>query len=447
MTQTNDPPLISSLELIPDAAEKADLDAPNTSGGKLVIGQAPNITITETTVVADAAERLALDVQEGDIAVQTNVSTSFIFTGGDNVANNWEALDFDAVGAIDGEDINPRDITPRNITASGNISLQDLTVAGTINGADTSAAGAGEALTSDGSGGFSFASVGGITTAASFSNLPNPQPPAFAYVTDESQYYHAVEYENRYNISNSSLSHTIADLGGGTPVDLTFNGDGSVIYQVFNNNTDVYEAPLGTKFDISTVGSSSNTTLSTSNPQDIVFTPSGDNVFLVNVSTIDRYELTTAYDLSTANKIASASTEGITRGLAFSDRGGRLYEYQGGGDPNKIHQFDLSSPFDITTKSNRVSINGNGGQTQGGTISPTGSPLLEAGNDFNVTYELTTPFDISTATQKDKIATTSGSSRGALYDNAGSKLFTTDAGPDEIYELDLNLSGPSWTRI
>jgi hypothetical protein len=124
MTQTNDPPLISSLELIPDAAEKADLDAPNTSGGKLVIGQAPNITITETNVVADAAERLALDVQEGDIAVQTNVSTSFIFTGGDNVANNWETLDFDAVGAIDGEDINPRDITPRDITATGDISLQ-----------------------------------------------------------------------------------------------------------------------------------------------------------------------------------------------------------------------------------------------------------------------------------------------------------------------------------
>jgi hypothetical protein len=161
MTQTNDPPLISSLELIPDANEKADLDAPSGSGGKLVIGQAPNITITETTVVADAAERLALDVQEGDIAIQTNVSSSFIFTGGDNVAPNWQVVDFDAVGAIDSEDINPRDITPRNITASGNISLQDLTVAGAFNGADTSAAAAGEALTSDGSGSFAFASVGG----------------------------------------------------------------------------------------------------------------------------------------------------------------------------------------------------------------------------------------------------------------------------------------------
>src|SRR6056297_1474171 len=110
MTFTNDPPLISSIDLIPDAVEKADLDAPADSGGKLVIGQAPNITITETSVVADAAERLALDVQEGDVAIQTNVSSLFIFAGGDNIARNWEVLDFDAVGAIAGEDIAPNDI-------------------------------------------------------------------------------------------------------------------------------------------------------------------------------------------------------------------------------------------------------------------------------------------------------------------------------------------------
>jgi len=156
MTFSTDPPLISDLSLIPGTDEKADLNAPAGSGGKLVIGQAPNITITETSVVADAAERLQLDVQEGDVAIQTNVSTSFIFTGGDNVAPNWQALDFDAVGAIAGEDIAPGDVN-----ASGDMSMQDLTVAGAINGADTSAAAAGEALTSDGGGGFSFASVGG----------------------------------------------------------------------------------------------------------------------------------------------------------------------------------------------------------------------------------------------------------------------------------------------
>jgi len=141
MTQTNDPPTVLDIGLIPNSNEKADLNAPSDSGGKLVTGQAPNITITETTVVADAAERLALDVQEGDIAIQTNVSTSFIFTGGDNVAPNWESLDFDAVGAIDGEDINP----------SG------------VNGANINTATAGQSIESDGAGGLQFADPAGAS--------------------------------------------------------------------------------------------------------------------------------------------------------------------------------------------------------------------------------------------------------------------------------------------
>jgi hypothetical protein len=172
MTFTSDPPVVGDITLIPGVDEKADLDAPAGSGGKLVIGQAPNITITETTVVADAAERLALDVQEGDIAIQTNTSQSFIFTGGPNLAPNWQVIDFDAVGAIAGEDIAPGDVT-----ASGDMSMQNLTVAGAINGADTSAAAAGEALTSDGNGGFSFASSGGdlLSLAENFGTQSNLQ--------------------------------------------------------------------------------------------------------------------------------------------------------------------------------------------------------------------------------------------------------------------------------
>jgi len=158
MTFTSDPPAVGDISLIPNADEKADLNAPSGSGGKLIIGQAPNITITETSVVADAAERLALDVQEGDVAIQTNVSSSFIFTGGDNIAPNWQVLDFDAVGAIDGEDIDP----------SG------------ISGANINSASAGQLVESDGSGGLQFATpAGGVPTggiimwSGSISNIPS----------------------------------------------------------------------------------------------------------------------------------------------------------------------------------------------------------------------------------------------------------------------------------
>jgi len=176
MTQTNDPPLVASVALIPDSDEKADLDAPSSQSGKLVVSQAPNITITSTSVVADQAERLALDPQEGDIAIQQDTTESFIFTGGSNQLANWQLVQFDAVGGIAGEDIAPRDIDGRNvgvtdidtdtITAANSVETPDLTandvtINGLLNGADTSGAVAGEALTSDGQGGFGFASVGG----------------------------------------------------------------------------------------------------------------------------------------------------------------------------------------------------------------------------------------------------------------------------------------------
>jgi hypothetical protein len=92
------------------------------------------------------------------ISSQQNVSSSFIFTGGDNVANNWETLDFDAVGAIDGEDIDP----------SG------------ISGANLNAATAGQLLESDGNGQLQFSSPAGgvpsggiIMWSGSIVNIPS----------------------------------------------------------------------------------------------------------------------------------------------------------------------------------------------------------------------------------------------------------------------------------
>lgn len=89
--------------------EKADLTG---AGGVLLSSQVPSLSITETFTVADEAARLALDVQEGDVAIQQDNSKTYIFTGGDpSVATNWSLIVFDVLGAIDGEQITPSDIS------------------------------------------------------------------------------------------------------------------------------------------------------------------------------------------------------------------------------------------------------------------------------------------------------------------------------------------------
>jgi hypothetical protein len=57
-------------------------DASLDTGGKVPTTQLPALALTEVSVVADQAARLALTAQEGDVAIQTDISTTFIHNGG-----------------------------------------------------------------------------------------------------------------------------------------------------------------------------------------------------------------------------------------------------------------------------------------------------------------------------------------------------------------------------
>jgi hypothetical protein len=63
------------------------------SDGVIAAGALPDLAITQTDVVADQSERLALDAEEGDVAIQQDVDESYVFTGGDpSVDSNWSEI-------------------------------------------------------------------------------------------------------------------------------------------------------------------------------------------------------------------------------------------------------------------------------------------------------------------------------------------------------------------
>ena len=75
------------------------------SDGKLTTGQIPDVTITDTFVVASEAAMLALTAQVGDVAVRTDVNKTFILkTAGATVLANWQELltPTDSVLSVDG---------------------------------------------------------------------------------------------------------------------------------------------------------------------------------------------------------------------------------------------------------------------------------------------------------------------------------------------------------
>lgn len=85
--------------------EKADLTGTN---GVLRSTQVPDLSITSIDTVANQSERLALDAEEGDVAIQTDVNKTFLLTTNDpTVDSNWSEVQLDVTGAISGQTITP----------------------------------------------------------------------------------------------------------------------------------------------------------------------------------------------------------------------------------------------------------------------------------------------------------------------------------------------------
>lgn len=114
-----------------DIETKADLTA---AGGVVVSDQIPDLAITETNTVADETERLALDVEEGDVAIQQDNDTTYIFTGGDpSVDSNWSKFVFEiGDGSINTTQLSDDAVTAAKIAAAAVQSEQIDTDAVTV---------------------------------------------------------------------------------------------------------------------------------------------------------------------------------------------------------------------------------------------------------------------------------------------------------------------------
>ena len=90
------------------ATEKGAANGVATLGsdGKLTTAQIPDVTITDTFVVASQAAMLALTAQIGDVAVRTDLNKSFILkVAGASTLANWQELltPTDSVLSVDGQ--------------------------------------------------------------------------------------------------------------------------------------------------------------------------------------------------------------------------------------------------------------------------------------------------------------------------------------------------------
>jgi 6-phosphogluconolactonase (cycloisomerase 2 family) len=221
-------------------------------------------------------------------------------------------------------------------------------------------------------------------------DLPPVDPPQIAFIQNKNEYQRSVN-KIPINVSNASFEQQISSQDS-NPNGLTFNNDGSRLYEIGQGSQLIYESSLSKNFDISTA--------------------------------------TLQQSISTQDKFA--------QGLAFNDDGSRLYEI--GPDQKKIFESSLSTNFDISTATLQQSIATQDSAPFSLTFNNDGSRLYETGDSGQLIYQssLSTDFDISTATLQQSIATQDTSTQGIIFDSNGSRLFEIGRDSDLIYESSLS---------
>ena len=133
--------------------------------------------------------------------------------------------------------------------------------------------------------------------------------------------------------SYDSVSFSVRSQDG-APLGSTFNSDGTKLYFSGGINDSVYQYSLSTAFDLSTASYDSvsfSVASQEGNPQGLFFNPDGTKLFLNgrNSDAVHQYSLSTAFDLSTASydnvSFGFLSQDGNSTGISFNNTGSKLY--------------------------------------------------------------------------------------------------------------------------
>ena len=246
------------------------------------------------------------------------------------------------------------------------------------------------------------------------------------------------------------------------PASIAFNNDGTKMYMMGGFHKNIHQYTLSTGFDLSTasydnvnfyVGSQDNA------PQHMKFNNDGTKMYISGMQRdkIHQYSLTTGFDLSTASyDNVTFVLPAFTYGFTFNNDGTKMYS---NGDSGTLRQHSLTTAFDLSTAS-YDNVNFSASQSH----SPndmwfnsdgTKMYILFAGGEDDVhQYSLTTGFDMSTASY-DNVSFSVGSQEtnptGLVISSDGTKMYAVGANNDTVYQYttgSTQLSAPvssGWT--
>ena len=227
------------------------------------------------------------------------------------------------------------------------------------------------------------------------------------------------------------------------------------MYIVGRGSDEVNEYILSTPWSVSTASFVSTFSISSegASPRGLYIRDDGLKFWTCDTGNdeIYQYSMSTAWDISTASYdnvsllIGIGSPLGITQltptGIYFKYDGSVLYLIGASGD--FIHQFDLSTSWDITTASysgsttGRLDINPPDSAPQDLHINSSGTLLYWVGatlDNIHI-YELSTPWDISTGTELSRISLGTGTPTLIYVSPDEENLYVIKGSDDIVYRF------------
>ena len=251
------------------------------------------------------------------------------------------------------------------------------------------------------------------------------------------------------NASYDSVSFSVAAQDT-APQDLFFKPDGTKMYIIGSTNDSVYEYNLSTSWDISTASYLQSFSVASQEtvPAGLFFKPDGTKMYICGSTgdDVNEFSLSTAWDISTASYVqlfSVASQETVPAGLFFKPDGTKMYV--AGNNGQDVNEYDISTAWDISTASFLQSFSVSAQETspRGVFFKPDGNKMYvtgSAGQNVNE-YNLSTAWNISTASydQNFSVAAQDSGPTGVYFKDDGAKMYFVGSTGQRVYQYSTTI--------
>ena len=185
-------------------------------------------------------------------------------------------------------------------------------------------------------------------------------------------------------------------------------------------------------------------------PTAVFFKPDGTKMYVTGTAadSVFEYDLSTAFDVSTAAYNSASYTygspPGLVEGLFFRADGLKWYIADRGSDD--VWEYDMSTAWDITTSSfsgNQFDVNTQDGQSQGLFFKPDGTKFYVLGQltDSIYQYSMSTAWDVSSASYDSvsfSVSSQAPTPKDLAFNNDGTKFYVLNNNSDAVYQYSLS---------